>query len=58
MEHEKFYYKTLEDVKKRAQELNIHLPFIDNTKILAVPVKAGTVILQNRLGVAPMEGAD
>lgn len=58
MEHEKFHYKTLEDVKKRARELNIYLPFTDNTKILAAPVKAGSLILKNRLGVAPMEGAD
>lgn len=58
MEHEKFHYKTLDDIKKRAQELNIRLPFADDTKILAEPVKAGTIILQNRLGVAPMEGAD
>lgn len=58
MAHERFHYKSLEEVQKKAEELNLHLPFAKDTKILAAPLKVGTVGLSNRLGIAPMEGAD
>lgn len=58
MAHEKFHYKTLEDVQEKAQELHLSLPFAADTKILAAPLKIGSITLHNRLGIAPMEGAD
>lgn len=58
MAHEKFHYKTLEEVLKKAAELNLALPFAKDTKILATPLKFGNVTLPNRMGIAPMEGAD
>ena len=58
MKHEKFHYRTLEEVKAKEKELGISLPFADNTKILSTPISVGSVTLPNRLGSAPMEGAD
>lgn len=58
MTHEKFHYKTLEEVQRKAAELNLHLPFAKDTKILGTPLKFGNAVLPNRMGIAPMEGAD
>lgn len=58
MPHEKFHYKSLEEVKARAEELGLRLPFAEDTGVLARPVRFGKVTLSNRLGIAPMEGAD
>lgn len=56
--HETFHYKTMEQLQAKLAELNISLPFANDTSVLAQPLKFGNVILPNRLGVAPMEGAD
>ena len=58
MEHEKFTYRSLEEIVQKAKELDVHLPFAKDTGILSQPLTFGTVRLHNRLGVAPMEGAD
>ncbi len=58
MVHEKFNYRSLEDVKKKAEELGIHLPFAKDTHVLSHPLRFGNVSINNRLGIAPMEGAD
>lgn len=58
MQFEKFHYKNLREVIQKAEELQIYLPFAENTHILCEPLKFGNVILHNRLGNAPMEGAD
>lgn len=58
MQHERFHYRTLEEVKARAEELNVMLPFAADTHVLAQPLTVQGVTFANRLGVAPMEGAD
>lgn len=58
MVHEKFHYKSLEEVMAAAEALKLHLPFAKDTKVLAEPVKVRNLCLPNRLGIAPMEGAD
>lgn len=58
MSQERFHYKTLEEVKERAEELKVYLPFSSSTDILKTPLKVGNVTFHNRLGIAPMEGAD
>lgn len=55
---EKFHYKTIEELKEKADELNIHLPMAENTNILKEKIQFDNVVLQNRLGIAPMEGTD
>lgn len=58
MPHEKFHYKTLEEVQAKAAELGLRLPFAAGTSALARPLTVRNVTLPNRMGIAPMEGAD
>ena len=58
MSQERFHYQTLEEVKARARKLQVYLPFASNTDILKTPLTVENVTLKNRLGIAPMEGAD
>lgn len=56
--HETFHYKTMEQLKAKLDELNLNLPFAEDTKILTQPLKVRNITLPNRMGIAPMEGAD
>ena len=56
--HETFHYKTMEQLQEKLGELNLSLPFAQDTKILTQPLKIRNITLPNRMGVAPMEGAD
>ena len=38
MQHERFHYKTLEDVKAKAEELGVTLPFAEDTHVLTQPL--------------------
>ena len=58
MQHERFHYKSLEEVKAKAEELGVSLPFAEDTHVLAEPLTVRGVTFHNRLGIAPMEGAD
>lgn len=58
MKHERFTYKSLDEIKAKAEELQIHLPFGSDTHVLRERVSFGNVTLENRMGIAPMEGAD
>ena len=58
MSHERFHYKSLAEVKEKASELGVSLPFAEDTTILAQPLKVRDITFPNRLGIAPMEGAD
>ena len=58
MQHERFHYKNLDEIKAKAKELQLHIPFAQNTEILTQEVSFGNVTLKNRLGIAPLEGAD
>ena len=58
MPHEKFHYKSLEEVEQRAAELGVNLPFAVDTHCLAYPLQVRNITFPNRLGIAPMEGAD
>lgn len=57
-QHERFHYKTLEEVQARAAELGVALPFAADTRALTRPLTVGSITFPNRMGVAPMEGAD
>ena len=58
MKHEKFVYRSLEEIQAKAKELEVHLPFAADTEVLKTPFSFGNVTLPNRMGIAPMEGAD
>ena len=56
MQHERFHYRTLDELKEKAKELEIQLPLAKDTKILMTPYTFGHVTLPNRVGIAPMDG--
>lgn len=58
MKHETFKYRKLKDVKDKLSELNCSLPLNDEIKNLQKQCSFGNVLLPNRLGISPMEGAD
>ena len=58
MAHEKFHYKSLEEVQVKAAELGLSLPFAADTSALTKPLTVRNITFPNRLGIAPMEGAD
>lgn len=58
MKHERFTYKSLDELRERADTLGVHLPFARDTGVLLQPGTFGPVTLPNRMGAAPMEGAD
>lgn len=58
MKHEKFAYRSLQDVKGKLRELNIELPMSENVDLLKEGVKIGPYKAPNRLGIQPMEGCD
>lgn len=48
----------MEEVLAKAAELGVSLPFAEDTSILKTPLTVGSIVFPNRLGIAPMEGAD
>lgn len=58
MAHEKFHYKSLGEVQAKAAELGLSLPFAADTSALTKPLTVRNITFPNRMGIAPMEGAD
>lgn len=58
MQHEKFHYASLDDVKAKAEELNIKLPLSGRPEVLKQPIRINGRVVQNRLAIQPMEGCD
>lgn len=58
MKHEKFNYKSINEILEKCQDLGVSLPFAKDTEILTHSLKLGAFSVPNRLGIAPMEGAD
>ena len=56
--HNRFHYRTIEEVKKDLADLHLQLPFDDNVKVLGEPVKTGRLSVPNRFIAQPMEGFD
>lgn len=57
-QHVKFHYRNLEELKEEEKALGINLPIAETTDVLRQTVRVGERRLPNRLGIAPMEGAD
>lgn len=58
MEHKKFHYHSLEDVLAEQKQVGVSFPLSQDTSNLNTPFHFGNVQIQNRMGIAPMEGAD
>jgi len=56
--HERFRYKTAEELAGKAKELGYDLPYTEDLTPLFMPLRFGNVTIQNRLTVQPMEGFD
>ena len=56
--HQKFRFKAAEELKKKAVELGIELPWSDSLDTLFRPAVIDGVEVSNRLIVQPMEGFD
>ena len=58
MQHQKFNYKSLDEIRARAQEVGAWLPLSDDISILSTPVVINGRKLPNRFALQPMEGTD
>lgn len=58
MKHIKFHYRNMEEVLAECRDLGIELPFSKNTAALSQSLGFYGITIPNRLGIAPMEGAD
>jgi len=56
--HERFRFKTLDDVRRRVDELGLDLEFDEDLSPLAQPIEMDGRTIPNRLIVHPMEGCD
>ena len=56
--HETFHYSSLSELRQTAESLGVHIPVSEDTSVLGTPLSVGAARLPNRLGIAPMEGAD
>ncbi len=55
---QKFKYSSIDELKTRLEELDITLPFSEDTAILKQPLVIGDKLIPNRMVIHPMEGAD
>ena len=56
--HEKFNFKTLDEVRAKAKELGTDLSFSEDLSPLFQPRKVGRCTAPNSMAVLPMEGCD
>ncbi len=56
--HEKFNFKSLEELQKKAKELNVEIGFENEINVLKKPVKIGNKTAPNAIAILPMEGCD
>jgi 2,4-dienoyl-CoA reductase-like NADH-dependent reductase (Old Yellow Enzyme family) len=56
--HERFRFKSKEDILLKAKQLGLDLPYNDDIKPLFTPVSLEDHLINNRLVVQPMEGYD
>jgi NADPH-dependent glutamate synthase beta subunit-like oxidoreductase/2,4-dienoyl-CoA reductase-like NADH-dependent reductase (Old Yellow Enzyme family) len=56
--HEKFYYKTFEEMIKKIEELHLDIPYDTDIEVLKNQVKYGKFFCPNALSIHPMEGCD
>ena len=57
-QHETFRYRSKKDLRNKALELGLDLPFQESIKPLLEPVNIGSKLVPNRIAVHPMEGFD
>ena len=58
MVHEKFNFKTLEEIRTKVDILGLDMKFDEDLSVLKNPVKVGNGVAPNSFCVLPMEGCD
>ena len=58
MQHEKFHYQSLQDVKETMGRLGVSFPLSENIKVLGEPFTVAGHTVPNRIAIQPMEGSD
>ena len=58
MRHEKFHYKTLDDVRAAMRDAGVDFPFSEDVSVLAEPYDFSARRAANRILFQPMEGCD
>lgn len=56
--HEKFNFKSLDEIRNRTRELGLGFGYEEDIKVLGTPMKVGGLTAANRFAVLPMEGCD
>ena len=56
--HEKFRFKSIDQLEKKIKELKLDLHLIPNVDSLKQPLKIRNLSISNRLSIHPMEGCD
>ena len=56
--HEKFSYKSLDEIKEDIKKLGINIPISEDLDVLKRTVSIGDSSIPNSLGIHPMEGCD
>ena len=56
--HEKFGFKTLDEIRSKTSSLGLDMRFDEDISVLASPVEVGHLSSPNRFAVLPMEGCD
>lgn len=56
--HERFHFKTLEELREKIEELGVSIPLANDLSVLRQPVRVGHLTAPNVFAVLPMEGCD
>lgn len=58
MEHQKFHYKSLDELQQELDRIGAKLPLSEDLSVLKNPVRLGTKTIPNAIAIQPMEGCD
>ena len=58
MEHQKFKYRHLDELKEDINRLGVEVPVSERLEFLKNPLFLGGKVVYNRMAIHPMEGCD
>lgn len=58
MEHVRFHYQSLQEVREEMARVGVSFPLSENLEVLSRPLEVEGHSIPNRLAIQPMEGAD
>lgn len=58
MEHKRFHYKSMDELKQELTRIGVRLPLSDSLEALKREVKLGAKTMHNSIAIQPMEGCD